>query len=492
MNSSRFHLYAVPVNIGGSKKIDPPSRESVLLLFIPLALIWLSLSGCAPIGPTYQGGRNNILHDDREYKLAAIEFGELGSYADDSKGELDNTIQLLKNTERPLLVVYIHGWLNNATSGDVGNFKGFLSRLSQSKQVRIHHYNVFGVYFAWPGKSLDIPYLQYLTFWNRKQAAERIASNGDCLDAIEQLSKMARLHENNYVFLIGHSFGGLILERTVEHTMRTLQGQKVKPPWDLAVMLNPASDSVLTRQLVGDLDHLYNYYPTPIPGNPLHWGGHFVAKSGGDPIAESEPTVVELQSENDTATGTVFPIGSKTGVIVNGHWAWNQVAVPRTGKFVSERDFYLSTPGNDSYLVNYEIVRSQGTFSADSDAFDYNLENNPVGGIFFTSAPKDSQTAAEAGKHSRPSASAPKTQPQAWQIQFVGDHDKYTGVHVPFWIVRVPSDIIDNHGGIWSDNNMALMAAIFRMHRPILANNVIAPAKSYVLPLPVTLKQKSP
>jgi hypothetical protein len=122
------------------------------------------------------------------------------------------------------------------------------------------------------------------------------------LDAIEQLSQMARLHENNYVFLIGHSFGGLILERTVEHTLRTL-------------------------------------------------------------------------------------------------------------RLVSERDFYLSTPGNDSYLVNYEIVRSQGTFSGDSDAFDYNLENNPVGGIFFTSARKDSETAAEAGKQSRPAAAAPKTQP---------------------------------------------------------------------------------
>ena len=205
--SSSSHLHREPVNIGGSKHIYLPSRESALLLLVPLAMIWLSLFGCAPIGPTYEGGRNNILHDDQQYKLAAIEFGELGSYADASKGELDNTIQLLKNTERPLLVVYIHGWLNNATSGDVGNFKGFLSRLSQSKQVRIHHYNVFGVYFAWPGKSLDVPYLQYLTFWNRKQAAERIASNGDCLDAIEQLSQTARLHENNYVFLIGHSFG---------------------------------------------------------------------------------------------------------------------------------------------------------------------------------------------------------------------------------------------------------------------------------------------
>jgi len=96
--------------------------------------------------------------------------------------------------------------------------------LSQSKRVKIHHYNVFGVYFAWPGKTIGVPYLKYLTFWNRKQAAERIASNGDCLDAIEKLSQAARLKENNYVFLIGHSFGGLILERTVEHTLRTLQG----------------------------------------------------------------------------------------------------------------------------------------------------------------------------------------------------------------------------------------------------------------------------
>ena len=466
-------------------------RGILPLFFVALPLILTGIFGCASIMPTYEGGQRNILNNDTQYKLAAIEFGELGSYADPYKGELNNAIQLLRNTERPLLVVYIHGWLNNSTSGDVGNFKGFLSRLSQSKQVILNHYNVFGVYFAWPGKTLEIPYLQDLTFWNRKQAAERIAGNGDCLDAIEQLSQAARLHQNSYVFLIGHSFGGLILERTVEHTLRTLQGQKVRPPWDLALMLNPASDSVLTRQLVSDLDNLYDYSPTPVPGNPLHWGGHFVPKIGGDLIAESQPTVVELQSENDTATGTVFPIGSKLGVIFNGHWSWNQVAVPRTRKIVSEREFYLSTPGNDRDLVNYEIVPSQETFSGNSDAFDYNLNHNPVGGVFFTSAPKDSETAANAGKHSRQAVTAPNTKPQAWQIQFVPDHDKYIGVHVPFWIVRVPSDIIDNHGGIWSDNNMALMAAIFRIHRPLLPNNVITPARSYVLPMPAEMKTRS-
>jgi len=470
-------------------------RMTGLLRFLSLPLICLTITGCASIQPSYvtPTGADNVLNQDSQYTLTAIEFGELGSYADPHTGELEKTLQLLKSTERPLLVVFIHGWLNNATSGNVGDFKGFLSRLAQSQQVVEHHYNVFGVYFAWPGKSLEVPYLEYLSFWNRKQAAERIASNGDCLDAITQLSQAARRHlPYAYVFLIGHSFGGLILERTVEHTLRTLQGQKnVKPPWDLALMLNPASDSVLTRQLVSDLQGLYTYSPDPVPGDILHFGGQFKPNSGGDPIPESQPTVVELQSDNDTATHDVFPIGTTAGIIADGHWDWNQVAVPRTHKLVSEREFYLSTPGNDTYLVNHEIVRSSETFSGNSDALDYNLDHNPVNGLFFTTAPEDSETIANAGKKSGKANAAPVTKPQAWKIDFVTGHDKYMGIHVPFWIVRVPAEIIDNHGGIWSDNNMALMAAIFRMHRPILPNNTIVPAKSYVLPSSPDVKSPS-
>jgi hypothetical protein len=74
-------------------------------LYVVLPLILTGIFGCASIKPTYEGGQANILNNDTQYKLAAIEFGELGSYGDPYKGELKNTIQLLKNTERPLLVV---------------------------------------------------------------------------------------------------------------------------------------------------------------------------------------------------------------------------------------------------------------------------------------------------------------------------------------------------------------------------------------------------
>ncbi len=482
----------------------------LMLLLVPVAVV---LFGCASPSPSYEGGRRNILNDDSEFKLAAIEFGELGSYADPYGRELSNALDLLRSTARPLLVVYIHGWHNSATSDDVGRFKGFLSRLSQSRQVISGHLNVVGVYFAWPGDSLKIPVVNTFTFWDRKQVAERIASNGDCLDAIEQLSQAARIHERSYTFLIGHSFGGLILERTVEHTLRTLQGQNVKPPWDLALILNPASDSVLARQLVRDLESLYRYDPRPVPDSPLKWAGRYEPRSGGDPISENQPTIVELQSENDSATSLTFPIGSSLGVFVGGHWTWNQVAVPggstdpKPRAIVSEREFYLSTPGNSRYLINYVVAPWKvPEFPQGSDAFDYNLQNNSEDGVFYTSAPKNSQAAADAGRQSQSAPAAPTTNWLAWKIQYAGEKDsaEYRGnARVPFWIVRVPSQIIDNHGGIWSDNNMALMAAIFRMHRPIkkqlvtvsghtvIQETVPAPAKSYVLPArPELHKQK--
>ena len=46
---------------------------------------------------------------------------------------------------------------------------------------------------------------------------------------------------------------------------------------------------------------------------------------------------------------------------------------------------------------------------------------------------------------------------------------------MPCWIVRVPKDIIWGHGGPWSDNSAAMLAALFRIHFPRTAQGVVAP-----------------
>jgi hypothetical protein len=460
--------------------------------------IALVLSGCATRPPARYGGpgSRSILHDDANHKLAVLEFGEFGSYSDPTLRELSNAINLVRRTERPLLVIYIHGWHNDVTSADVDRFDGFLTRLGKTREVINKHLNVVGVYFGWPGESLRVPIVNTFTFWGRKRTAERIASNGDCLDAIEQLSHAARQRPQNYTVLMGHSFGGLIVERTVAHTVRTLQGEKVQPPWDLALILNPASDAVLARQLVASLDSLYRYDP--------HLQKYVPRDGRSNSLEENQPTVVELQADNDRATGVTFPVGSSLGSMIGGHWAWDKVPVPGSRAdgnpraVISERQFSLTTPGNNRYLVNYAITPVNAPIPTTSpDAFSYDLLNNPKDRVFYTSAPRDSEAGAQAARRGAPAPAAPAADWRAWQIRYAGDvnPDRYSGnVRVPFWIVRVPSHLINDHGGIWSDNNMALMATIFRLHRPLaptrvtvsghreLKETVPSAAKPYVLP----------
>jgi hypothetical protein len=67
----------------------------------------------------------------------------------------------------------------------------------------------------------------------------------------------------------------------------------------------------------------------------------------------------------------------------------------------------------------------------------------------------------------------------------------------PYWIIQVPPAIIDDHGGIWSDNAQALMAAIFRMNFPIVAKSERGVEKQatpalFQMPLAPTTKQATP
>jgi hypothetical protein len=188
----------------------------------------------------------------------------------------------------------------------------------------------------------------------------------------------------------------------------------------------------------------------------------------------NQPLIVELTSENDRATGVTFPIGASLGALIGGHWAWNQVDVPGGAETprppISERKFYLSTPGNSQYLINYAIPKPKRIDPVgESDAFEANLSGNRHDRTFYTSAPRNAESAAVAAAAGNRSPVSPTNEWREWQIKTAGEVDpKYRGnAQVPFWIVRVPTDIIDNHGGIWSDNSMALMAAIFRMRFPL-------------------------
>jgi hypothetical protein len=97
------------------------------------------LTSCAAYGPYHANTSSEPLRSvrgpkDGRYKLAFIEFGDQGSALDTSQRTA--ALQVIHEAKRPLLFVYIHGWQNNANSGDVCRFEHFIDTVSSFPEIR--------------------------------------------------------------------------------------------------------------------------------------------------------------------------------------------------------------------------------------------------------------------------------------------------------------------------------------------------------------------
>lgn len=391
---------------------------------ICISALWLT--SCTSLSPlrsnTTANPTNSVIAKDG-YKVAFIEFGEQGSYQDPT--QLQNALALIRDTPKPLVITYVHGWQNNVESGDVQSFESLLARLNRAPAIRNVGFHVVGVYLGWRGKLTPVPVLKEISFWNRKATAERLASNYDCYDAIASISEEARRkgRGNQYTVLLGHSFGGLIVERSVAHAINAeIHGHADADrsmPADLVIAVNPAADSVLARQMIAAL---------------------YSRKTEG-----TRPLFVSITSTGDWATGTVFPIGTGLASVSKG---FNNVPAPGpNGTMHSEREFYTSTPGHNEMLINHITVDKHETINSPNGlpALEENLQHNHAGNGFTLDRAN--------GKL------------DIWQIKRVRDVD------VPYWDVQVDPSIIKDHGDIWNERAEAMMAAIFRMANPILNRN---------------------
>jgi hypothetical protein len=410
-------------------------------LSLAICLSWLILfQGCAPLGPYHRNSASLI--QKPEFSLAFIEFGEQGSYQDGS--QLERAVKVIKETERPLVVTYVHGWQNNAVSADVGRFRNLLSELSNSSSVRKSNFHVIGVYLGWRGKLTGIPVVAELTFWSRKAAAERLASNFDLYNAIAAIAHAARAYhekDKQYTLLLGHSFGGLIVERAVAHAasaaMNGLAVSQQDLPADLIVALNPASDSIITREMIAAL------YSRHLEG--------------------TRQFVISLTSAGDSATGLWFPIGTTIAAVSK---VFDPVTVPGSSdKVVSEHRFYTSTPGHNDLLVNRKTVNLNRTVDNPSgkSAFEYNLSADIENDTF--AIPEGPNISNSFG---------------LWR--FCPVKKPFEAPDVPYWDVAVDPQIIKNHGDIWNDRALAMVAAIFRMNFPLPLQ--AAPQRVHLKPKP--------
>jgi hypothetical protein len=323
------------------------------LLGLGVAALWLSatlLGGCEPNqayrttagiceAPNCQSGsieRHAVnVEPPTDYLLGVVEFDDQG--AKQAPAQMDALFAQLKTESAAqdlCLVLFVHGWKHNARYDDPNlvDFRHLLENLARTENQRPpaawnKPRKVVGIYAGWRGQSLDV--LSNLTFWGRKDAAERVAlgSVRELLgraralrDTIDRTTWSGRLlpagalppHgdplRSTRLLTIGHSFGGLIVYTALAQYFTDHAAASV-----MAGSFSGASDADKMIAGYGDLVVIVNPAVEAISWEPIR---QLVQdRQPQDYAPGQKPVFVEVTSTADDATGIAFPLGRSLNVV---------------------------------------------------------------------------------------------------------------------------------------------------------------------------------
>jgi hypothetical protein len=236
--------------------------------------------------------------------VRVIRLTDDGEFAD--RCELTDVLFEIRNPEKSELVVwYVHGWKHNAREDD-SDFKAFRMLIealdSQQRELGANGRHVVGVYIGWDG-AVGASFLQNLTFWNRKRAADRISQSA-VLTRIFASAKYARRQakaeftSRDLTIMMGHSFGARILysatsQVLIDEVQRRHPGRTggsyapIAGQVDLILLLNPAFEASMFTAM------------------------HAIRRSKWWEAInqEQKPLMLAIATDNDWATGRAFPLG---------------------------------------------------------------------------------------------------------------------------------------------------------------------------------------
>ena len=380
--------------------------------------------------------------DGKTYCLSFVEFDEKGDFWD--RRQLGRAANKIRRTEKPvLLVLYIHGWHHNADDrkpggknpGDVETFRCLLSELAESdstKRLQVH-----GIYLGWRGRLVQGP-LDYVTFLSRKDAATRVAGTPVTETIFELIRQTRKQSRSSKCVVIGHSFGALVLEKAMAQALAgsilsqdvQSHGQPFNAPADLILLVNSAAESIYAKEL-SDM---------------------FVRTAHRGQVSSEKPLLISITSETDSATNGWFPFGTfLPNLFARRQYKWDE-KYNKLSAGVNQHEYVTTTPGNNPHLLTHRVVAidggenlpeaKAGSCSDANPAFEENLQR-PQGLIFATSDPSNHDKLYR------------------WRVK-----EAVVNKVSPYWVVRVPKQIIHNHSPIFTPEGRAMMAALFRMTNP--------------------------
>jgi hypothetical protein len=257
-----------------------------------------------PIGVMPNEGHQDALGfmKANNFRLAIVEFDDQGRcYNRIQLDKVCDAIEQMRETSNDaIFLVFVHGWKRDARSNDdnLSSFRRVLDKTAQHERQCAESgkaREVFGIFVGWRGLSAYGLGAENLTFWDRQDAAHRVAS-GSARELFGRLRhyRNSRVELGGTALLVisGHSFGGMIvfwaLAQSLIEAASDPAGGVVPRFADLVLLANPAMEGA--RYLpIYDL---------------------VTSKAFESDASEQLPVFVCAQAQNDQAVGRWFPIGN--------------------------------------------------------------------------------------------------------------------------------------------------------------------------------------
>ena len=319
-----------------------PYRQQHPAIVVPGQVMEPKVAKAASKTETVASERDCLNDANHSICLSFIEVDDMGELFD--KSEVHSALRLIEQAndyaagdpaKAPIVIVFVHGWKNNASENNpnVAGFKLALAAVYQSLKKSQPDRHVIGIYVGWRGDLIRAmwPVARQFSYYNREATAIRVPG-ATLTTALTQIA--IRSHENKagLAVFIGHSFGGLLLERAVsgatagQIAQATIFSQEAHAApqgsdeakekavaaklstdsrADLVIFINPAGAATEAKQFL-DFLTFNGYRYQPLVSRDLMVNALSAPSFNRE---DDRPLFVSLTSTTDAATKIAMPIG---------------------------------------------------------------------------------------------------------------------------------------------------------------------------------------
>jgi hypothetical protein len=445
-----------------------------------------------------------------EYDLYSVEFDDQGWLANTIDGQIPQQTQLtllMDSLNRmtgagpegghPLhIVIFVHGWHHSAAADDrnVISFRRLLEHAAVAEKAlcleRRAHFpdqnhgpelcddneqaplwlkkrRVVGIYLGWRGDSIMGSYIENLSIWDRKLAAETVAlgsvqeffsrihsfyQDHDCHTEQSRYRWSGDLEKCVDVRLLtaGHSFGGLITYRALAPRlmMGIAETDTDHRPAPTTEPDGGAHKSGAYAVGFGDLTVLINPAFEATRFEPLAQAAvarHYVAADPNLKQRAQLPLLIVATSETDAATGTAFPL-------------FRRFSTPFERASGAERSTNIRTIGWESRYKTHEIK-----VEPDSNPCNTTDTMNFAQRLAVEAQWSERQRSAQYASFNNTTLAlcdslVLSSEHRTWSV---GNGDQRPPAYMPLWIVQADKSVIDGHNDFLNDHFVDFIRQVY-------------------------------